>query len=66
MNWTSGTIANQSVQTNRRLGSPIDAGRQSECAACAPPALSAAVAHLGRYTPRNFLWEIVRDFVATK
>jgi hypothetical protein len=40
--------ANQSVETNRRPASPVDAGRQFESAPCAPPFLSAAVAHLFR------------------
>jgi len=39
---------NQSVETNRRPASPLDAGRQFTCAVCAPPFLSAAVAHLCR------------------
>ena len=39
---------NKSVETNRRPASPLDAGRQFERASCAPPSLSAAVAHLWR------------------
>jgi hypothetical protein len=40
--------ANKSVETNRRPASPFAAGRQFESASCAPPSLSAAVAHLWR------------------
>ena len=40
---------NQSVEPNRRPASPLDTGRQSESASCAPPSRSAAVAHLWRY-----------------
>ena len=39
---------NQSVETNRRPASPFNVGRQFESASCAPPTLSAAVAHLYR------------------
>ncbi|MBM4094060.1 MAG: hypothetical protein FJ276_32325 [Planctomycetes bacterium] len=42
--WTR--TANQSVETNRRPASPFDAGQQFGSASCAPPFLSAAVAHL--------------------
>jgi len=40
--------ANKSVETNRRPASPFNTGRQFECALCARPLLSAAVAHLWR------------------
>jgi hypothetical protein len=40
--------ANQSVETNRRPASPFNAGREFVSAACAPPLVSAAVAHLYR------------------
>jgi hypothetical protein len=43
LNWP-----NNSVETNRRPASLIDAGRQFGIASCAPPFLSAAVAHLWR------------------
>ena len=43
------TQANKSVETNRRPASPVNAGRQFEDASCAPPPLSAAVAHLWRW-----------------
>src|ERR1017187_9198668 len=42
------TTANKTVETNRRPALPLNAGPQFECAACAPPFLSAAVAHLCR------------------
>jgi hypothetical protein len=41
---------NKSVETNRRPASPFTTGRQFESASCAPPSLSAAVAHLWRWT----------------
>ncbi len=43
--------ANKSVETNRRPASPLNAVRQFGSASCAPPLLSAAVAHLWRSTP---------------
>jgi hypothetical protein len=43
------TQANKSVETNRRPASPFNGWRQFESASCAPPSLSAAVAHLWRY-----------------
>ena len=42
------TPPNKSVETNRRLASPFNAWRQFDSASCAPPFLSAAVAHLWR------------------
>ena len=45
---------NQSVEPNRRPAAPLNARWQFESAWCAPPSLSAAVAHLWRwanYTP---------------
>ena len=58
----SQTEAGEQVATpNYRA--PLDAGRVL-CYMCnvrGPARVSA-----GRYNPRNFLWEIVRDFVATK
>ena len=36
---------NKSVETNRRPASPFNIGRKFESASCAPPSLSAAVAH---------------------
>jgi hypothetical protein len=35
----------QRVETNRRPALPVEAGREFERASCAPPVLSAAVAH---------------------
>jgi hypothetical protein len=40
--------ANKSVETNRRPASPFEAGQQFWSSSCAPPSLSAAVAHLRR------------------
>jgi hypothetical protein len=37
---------NKSVETNRRPASPLNAGWQFGTASCAPPFLSAPVAHL--------------------
>jgi hypothetical protein len=42
------TLANKSVETNRRPPFPFNAGRQFESDLRAPPFLSAAVAHLFR------------------
>jgi len=42
--WTR--TANQSVEANRRPASPFHAGDHFKRASCAPPSLSAAVAHL--------------------
>lgn len=39
---------NKSVETNRRPASPFNAGCIFERTSCAPPSLSAAVAHLWR------------------
>jgi hypothetical protein len=39
---------NKIGRANRRPACPLDAGRQFESASCAPPFLSAAVAHLWR------------------
>ena len=39
---------NKIGRANRRPTSPLNAGRQFESASCAPPSLSAPVAHLGR------------------
>ena len=44
--------ANKIGRANRRPASPLDAGRQFGRASCAPPSLSAAVAHLWRYTKK--------------
>jgi hypothetical protein len=44
---------NNSVETNRRPAYPFNAERQFESALCAPPSLSAAVAHLCRWTKRG-------------
>jgi len=41
---------NKSVETNRRPAPPFSAGRQFRRALHAPPSLSAAVAHLYRWT----------------
>jgi ankyrin repeat protein len=41
-------MSNKSVETNRRPASPFNAGRQFDSVSCAPPFLSAAVAHLWR------------------
>jgi len=41
-------MANQVSGANRRPASPFDAGRQFGRASCAPPSLSAAVAHFCR------------------
>lgn len=41
-------MANKSVETNRRPASPFHAEREFGSASCAPPSLSAAVAHLWR------------------
>jgi len=38
--------SNKSAETNRRPASPFHAEWQFESASCAPPSLSAAVAHL--------------------
>jgi len=44
-----GNIApNKIGRANRRPASPFDAGRQFGSTSCAPPSLSAAVAHLWR------------------
>ena len=40
------TGANKSVETNRRPASALNGWRQFESASCAPPFVSAAVAHL--------------------
>jgi hypothetical protein len=37
---------NKSVETNRRPASPLDTAQLFGIALCAPPSLSAAVAHL--------------------
>jgi hypothetical protein len=42
-------IGQQVGRANRRPASPLNAGRQSDSASCAPPFLSAAVAHLWRW-----------------
>jgi hypothetical protein len=39
---------NKSVETNRRPASALGAGQEFESTACAPPLLTAAVAHLCR------------------
>jgi hypothetical protein len=39
---------NNSVEANRRPAAPLDIGRQVGSSSCAPPFLSAAVAHLWR------------------
>jgi hypothetical protein len=41
--------SNKSVETNRRPAFPLNAHRQFTSASCAPPPLSAAVAHLERW-----------------
>lgn len=44
-----GELANKTGRANRRPASPFEAGREFGRASCAPPFLSAAVAHLGRW-----------------
>ena len=41
-------MRNKSVETNRRRGFLVDAGRRSDSASCDPPFLSAVVAHVWR------------------
>jgi hypothetical protein len=43
---TTKTRSNKIGRANRRPGFPLNAGRQFGSASCAPPLLSAAVAHL--------------------
>ncbi len=47
------TPPNISAEAHRRPASPLDAGRQFGSGSCAPPPLSAVVAHLylGHMTP---------------
>jgi hypothetical protein len=45
---------NKSVETNRRPAFPLNAGRQFESTLCAPSFLSAAVAHLCRWTHMKY------------
>jgi hypothetical protein len=40
--------ANEPVETNRRPAPSFNVRREIESASCAPPSLSAAVAHLDR------------------
>jgi hypothetical protein len=42
------TMPNHSVEANRRLAAPLEAGSQFRSTFSARPHLSAAVAHLGR------------------
>ena len=48
---------NKSVETNRRPGSPFDAVLRFGSAPCAPPSLSAAVAHLCRSASLGRVWD---------
>jgi len=56
---------NQSVETNRRPASPLNVGRQSESASCAPAFLPAAVAHLCR-SPTTIASMLACDFTETE
>ena len=54
------------MQANRRPASPPDPGRQFTCAACAPPLLSAPVAHLAvKRTMKMILTFVLLSFVLT-
>jgi len=50
---------NKTVETNRRPASPFNVERQFESASCAPPLLSAAVAHLLRSTTHHVMKTLV-------
>ena len=48
--WIVALMYIKSVETNRRPASPFNSEREFESATCPPPSLSAAVAHLFRWT----------------